>query len=62
MGWSFRKTFSLGPLRVTASKSGLSFSVGAKGLRAGVNSRGRPYTSATIPGTGVRYSKTFTKK
>jgi len=57
MGWSFRKSFSFGPLRVNLSKSGVGFSFGMPGLRAGVSSRGRKYVSAGIPGTGVRYYK-----
>ncbi|MEX2287521.1 MAG: DUF4236 domain-containing protein [Planctomycetaceae bacterium] len=62
MGWVFRKSINIGPFRINFSKSGVSFSVGAAGLRAGINSRGRKYTSATVPGTGWRYQKTFKKK
>lgn len=57
MGWSFRKSFSFGPLRVNLSKSGVGFSFGMPGLRAGMSSTGRKYVSAGIPGTGVRYYK-----
>lgn len=62
MGWSFRKAINLGPLRINLSKSGMSFSVGSKGFRSGVNVQGRAYTSASIPGTGLRYQKTYKKK
>ncbi|MCA9067623.1 MAG: DUF4236 domain-containing protein [Planctomycetaceae bacterium] len=59
---SFRKTINFGLFRINFSKSGISFSVGGKGFRFGVNSRGRRYTSIGIPGSGVRYHKTFKKK
>lgn len=55
MGWTFRKTISLGPLRITFSKSGVSFSLGAKGVRARVDSQGKRATTVRIPGTGVSY-------
>lgn len=57
MGWSFRKSYTLGPLRINLSKSGIGFSFGVPGLRAGVSSTGRKYVSASVPGTGVRYYK-----
>lgn len=41
MGWFSRKSFSLGPLRLNLSKSGLGGSVGVKGLRLGTGPRGR---------------------
>jgi hypothetical protein len=62
MGWSFRRSINIGPFRINFSKSGISFSVGAAGLRAGVNAKGRKYSSVTIPGTGLRYQKIFKKK
>jgi len=55
MGWSYRKSVNLGPFRVNLSKSGIGYSVGEKDLRVGVDSRGRRYTEATIPGTGLHY-------
>jgi hypothetical protein len=58
MGWSFRKSLNFGPFRITLSKTGVSYSVGAGGFRTGINSKGRQYTSVTIPGTGLRYSQT----
>lgn len=57
MAWTFRKSINLGPIRITFSSSGISFSVGGRGFRTGVNARGRRYTSVSIPGTGVRYRK-----
>lgn len=58
MGWSFRRSISLGPFRINLSKSGISYSVGMAGFRTGVNAKGRRYSSVSIPGTGVRYQKT----
>jgi hypothetical protein len=40
MGWGFRRSFSIGGMRLYASKSGLSASVGVKGLRLNVGPRG----------------------
>lgn len=57
MGWSYRKSYSVGPFRISVSKSGVGYSVGGRGFRYGVNSHGRSYTSASIPGTGLRYYK-----
>ena len=55
MGWYYRKSVGLGPFRINLSKSGIGYSVGGMGFRTGVNSRGRSYRSASIPGTGMRY-------
>lgn len=55
MGWSFRKSFRAGPFRVNLGKSGVGVSVGGKGFRTGINSRGRKYTSISLPGTGLRH-------
>jgi hypothetical protein len=57
MGWYYRKSKSVGPFRVNLSKSGVGFSVGGRGFRSGVNARGRRYTTASVPGTGLRYRK-----
>ncbi len=55
MGWTYRKSVAFGPFRVNISKSGIGYSVGGRGFRTGVNSRGRRYTSVGIPGTGLRH-------
>lgn len=60
MAWGFRRSLNFGPLRVNASKSGLGYSVGGRGFRIGKDARGRKYTSASIPGTGV-YNRTYLK-
>jgi hypothetical protein len=62
MPWSFRKTISFGPLRITFSKSGVSFSFGAKGVRTRVDSHGKRTTTVSIPGTGLSYRDTSSKK
>ena len=57
MGWGFRKSLSIGPFRVNLSKSGVGYSVGGRGFRAGINSQGRRYSSVSIPGTGMSYRR-----
>ena len=57
MGWSYRRSAGFGPFRINVSKSGVGYSIGGKGFRTGVNARGRRYTSISVPGTGLRYTK-----
>ena len=59
MGFKFRKSKKFGPARFTLSKRGLSSSIGGKGFRIGVNSRGKVRTTVSIPGTGISYSSTL---
>jgi hypothetical protein len=40
MGWSFRKSFKAGPIRLNLSKSGISTSFGVKGARINISKRG----------------------
>jgi hypothetical protein len=61
VGWSYRKSFRAGPFRVNVSKSGIGYSAGGRGFRTGVRASGRRYTSMSVPGTGVRYTKTVAK-
>lgn len=57
MGMSFRKSMKIGGMRVNLSKSGIGVSTGIKGLRVGVNAKGKSYVSA---GThGMYYRKTI---
>lgn len=50
----FRKSFKVAPgMRVNVSSRGVGASVGVKGLRYSVNSRGQRRTTASIPGTGI---------
>jgi hypothetical protein len=44
MGFYIRKSFKIGPLRLNLSKSALGASVGTKGARLGLSSRGKFYT------------------
>jgi hypothetical protein len=55
MGFYYRKSIGIGPFRVNVSKSGVGYSIGAKGFRTGVNAKGKRYTTFGIPGTGVGY-------
>ena len=56
MGFSYRKSFKAGPIRVTASKSGVSYSAGVKGARVTRRANGKVQTTLSAPGTGVRYT------
>ena len=62
MGWSFRRSITIGPFRINFSKSGISYSFGLAGFRTGVNSKGRRYSSMSVPGTGLRYNKSHSTK
>ncbi len=58
MGFRYRKSFKAGPLRVTASRSGISYSAGVKGARITKRTDGRVQTTLSPPGTGLRYTTT----
>jgi hypothetical protein len=60
MGFSYRKSFKAGPFRVTASKSGISYSAGVKGVRVTKRANGRVQTTISAPGTGLRYTASST--
>lgn len=53
MGWNWRKSIKIGPARINLSKSGVGYSVGVHGFRAGRNAKGQKYTQTSIPGTGI---------
>jgi hypothetical protein len=61
MAWRFRKSIKLGPLRLNLSKSGIGTSIGVRGFRVGKDAKGRSYTAASIPGTGL-YNRTYPGK
>lgn len=61
MGFNYRKSKKIGPFRVTASKSGISTSVGGKGYRVTRKANGKIQTTASIPGTGIRYTKQLSR-
>ena len=59
MGFRFRKSVNLGPLRVNFSKSGIGWSVGTKGARFTKKANGGYRTTVGVPGTGVSYVKDY---
>lgn len=62
MGIRARKTFKAGPVRMTVSKSGVSTSVGVKGVRVGKMANGKTRTTVSVPGTGISYVTESKKK
>ena len=58
MGWRFRRSLKLGPLKLNFSKSGIGYSAGVRGFRVGTDAKGRTYTAASIPGTGL-YNRAY---
>lgn len=62
MGFRFRKTIKIAPgLKLNLSKSGISTSLGGKGLTANFSKRGIRGTVG-LPGSGMSYSTTVGKK
>lgn len=57
MGLQYRKSAGIGPFRLNVSKSGVGWSVGGRGFRTGVSSRGRRYSTFSLPGTGLSYTQ-----
>ncbi len=53
MAFGFRKSLKLGPVRLTASKRGLSTSTGLGPVRLTRSSRARRTTTVRMPGTGL---------
>ncbi|MBC2659940.1 DUF4236 domain-containing protein [Pseudomonas sp. MSSRFD41] len=59
MALRFRKSFKVAPgVRLNLSKSGVSTSIGGKGLTANLSKRGTRVTTS-IPGTGISSSKLY---
>ncbi len=58
MPFGFRKSVRLGPLRLTASKRGVTASTGFGPLRVSRSSRGRRTTTVRVPGTGLFWRST----
>ena len=50
MGFSFRKTVRLGPMRINLSKSGIGASVGVKGARLTASATGKTYVTVGTHG------------
>ena len=55
MGFYYLKSIGIGPFRLNLGKSGVGYSVGTRGFRTGLSSRGRRYTTFSLPGTGIGY-------
>ena len=55
MRLSASKTWKIGPLNLTVSKTGLSASVGVPGARIGINSKGR--VTYRLGKNGLAYTK-----
>lgn len=62
MGFSFRKSVKIGPVRLNASKSGVGVSAGVKDARIGVDSKGKVYGSAGAKGVYYRTQLSGAKK
>ena len=56
----FRKSISLGKVRVNLGKKSIGISAGVKGARVGISTQGT-YSNVSIPGTGI-YKRTYHKK
>ncbi len=60
MGFRMRKSFKLAPgVRMTVTPRGIGTSVGGRAGRVRVHSSGRTAASASIPGTGISHTTTF---
>jgi hypothetical protein len=54
MSTYFRKSTKIGPIRFTASKSGIGVSAGVPGLRVTKRADGKIQRTVSLPGTGIR--------
>jgi hypothetical protein len=61
MAWRFRRSLNFGPLKLNLSRSGVGYSIGGRGFRVGKDAKGRSYTAASIPGTGL-YNRTYSSQ
>ena len=62
MALRFRKSFKIAPgVRINLSKSGVSTSIGGKGITANLSKRGTRLTTG-IPGTGLSCSTLYKSK
>jgi hypothetical protein len=63
MGFRFRKSINLGRgLRLNLGTKSVGLSAGARGARVSINSRGRRTTTLGLPGTGLRWTSTGSRK
>lgn len=59
MGFRFQRRIKIAPgLTINLSKSGVSASVGPRGLKYTVGTSGRERVTVGVPGTGVSYTTT----
>ena len=58
MGWRYRKSLNLGPLRINFSKSGVGYSGGGKGCRVTKTAKGTVRRTVTLPG-GISHVKEY---
>jgi hypothetical protein len=56
MGFWFRKSINLGPIRINLSKSGVGMSTGVKGARVSTGPRGTRFTASK---GGFGYTKSL---
>ncbi|WP_294404107.1 DUF4236 domain-containing protein [uncultured Clostridium sp.] len=62
MGWGFRKSFKIAPgVNINLSQRGPSISVGPKGMKYNVSSRGSRIR-CSVPGTGIYYTKNLSSR
>lgn len=58
MSWNFRKSIKIAPgVKVTLGKKSTSVSVGPKGLKHSINTKGQVRRTTSIPGTGLYNSE-----
>ena len=57
MGFRFRKSTKIGPVRLNFSKKGVGWSVGGPGYRYTKKAGGKTRQTYSIPGTGLSYVK-----
>jgi hypothetical protein len=55
----FRKSKKIGPIRFTASKSGIGVSAGVPGFRVTKRADGKVQRTVSLPGTGIRNVETI---
>ena len=54
MGVFFRKSINVGPVRLNFSRSGVGVSTGVRGLRSGINAKGKSYVAGGRYGVYLR--------
>ena len=57
MGFNFRKSVKVGPVRFNVGKSGVGISIGGKGFRVNRSAKGKTKATISIPGTGISYTQ-----